>query len=554
MFKKLLLCAALCAVNSTVYADNIALLIGVGKYKNINALEGPTEDVAALKKVLIDKWGFTTSNIQTLVDSQATQKNILNALQNLEKRSKSGDNVFVYFSGHGTSAKNTDNNTVTRLLPHTSGAFLPVDFTPPKEGRKLNEQELKSSLIVGRWHLQPILKRLEQDRSVFVVMDSCFSGNGVRSLGKAVIKRQYDVLTSVADDTVVEDTNRAEVVELPYPYQNVVFISASSDAEIAADMGSSDAYLTVDGKPHGAFTNALLQVLEGSEASDTNGDKQISFLEIRDTTERLIRKFKNDEGKQRYVQTPQILPSAKDSNANIVYRSLFGSKQVALTSAPKLETMVYVQLQNGLNASELGQINGVSTASSSTADFIVAKSGRYYSLQTGAGDSVVKNVAIEVIRERITAEVWLKQQLKLIKPTYGMRLETSKNADLTEGNTFVFNTQVQASSYILLFYIDVQGRLSVLYPTLPHELKTVAANTLLSVPSGAADESIVVKAPFGVDTVVALALPKSFSLDDVKNIQETYVLNPSIKSLEKIIKAQPTASWAQLQVRTYPKH
>ena len=89
---------------------------------------------------------------------------------------------------------------------------------------------------------------------------------------------------------------------------------------------------------------------------------------------------------------------------------------------------------------------------------------------------------------------------------------------------------------------------------LPHELKPVVANTLLSVPSGVADESIVVKAPFGVDTVVALALPKSFSLDDVKNIQETYVLSPNIKALEKIIKAQPTASWAQLQVRTYPKH
>ena len=554
MFKKLLLCAALCAVNSTVYADNIALLIGVGKYKDkANELDGPAEDVPALKKVLIAEWGFAASNIQTLIDGQATQKSILNALENLQKRSKAGDNVFIYFSGHGTSARNTNFHYVTRLLPHTSGAFLPVDFVNPQEGKKLSEQELKSSLIVGKWHLQPILKKLEQDRSIFVVMDSCYSGNGVRSLDKKVIKRQIDVLTNVADDTV-EDISRSDVVDLPYPYKNVVFISASSDAEVAADMGRSDAYLTTDKKPHGAFTNALLKVLKKDAAADTNGDGQISYLEMRDATEKVIRSFSDDNGKQIYVQTPQILPSAKETSANIVYRSLFGSQQVAQTSVPQLDTMVYVQLQNGLKASEIEQINGVSTTPSSTADFIVAKNGKYYSLQTGAGDSVVKNVTIEVIRERITAEVWLKQQLKELKPSYGMRLETSKSTDLTEGNTFVFNTQVQASSYILLFSIDAHGRLSVLYPMLPHELKPVVANTLLSVPSGVADESIVVKAPFGVDTVVALALPKSFSLDDVKNIQETYVLSPNIKALEKIIKAQPTASWAQLQVRTYPKH
>ena len=72
MFKKLLLCAALCAVNSTVYADNIALLIGVGKYKDkANELDGPAEDVPALKKVLIAEWGFAASNIQTLIDGQA---------------------------------------------------------------------------------------------------------------------------------------------------------------------------------------------------------------------------------------------------------------------------------------------------------------------------------------------------------------------------------------------------------------------------------------------------------------------------------------------------
>ncbi|MBK8326856.1 MAG: hypothetical protein IPL02_07495 [Moraxellaceae bacterium] len=50
MFKKLLVCAALWAVNSTVYADNIALLIGVGDYKHINALEPLPKMLPRLKK------------------------------------------------------------------------------------------------------------------------------------------------------------------------------------------------------------------------------------------------------------------------------------------------------------------------------------------------------------------------------------------------------------------------------------------------------------------------------------------------------------------------
>lgn len=550
MFKKMLLCAALSAVHSMVFADNIALLVGVGNYKDTSKrLDGPVEDVAALKKILIEKWEFKASNIQTLVDSQATQKNILSALEGLQQRSKAGDNVFVYFSGHGTSARD-EGHDAARLLPHTSGAFIPVDFVNSSD-KKFTEQELKSSLIVGKWHLQPIFKKLEQDRSIFVVMDSCYSGNGVRALGSQGVSRQMNVLTNTDDN--VRESNNTNVIEPPYPYKNIVFISASSDHEVAKDMGLSDAYLTDDKKPHGVFTDALLRVLRNKIPADTNGDGKISYLEIRDATEKQIRTYQNDDGRQIYVQTPQILPSAKETNANIVHRSLF-SHQRLVTATPTLDAMVYVQLQQGLNISELGQIDGMSTASSSTADFMVAKNGRSYSLKTGAGDSVVNNVAIEVIRERIAAEVWLKQQLKRLKPSYAMRLETSKGADLIEGNTFVFNTQVQSSSYILLFNIDVQGRISVLYPAYTHELKPVAANTVLSVPSGATPKDfIAVTAPFGVDTVVALALPKSFSLDNLNSIQETYTRNPSIKTLENIIKAQPTAAWAQLQVRTYPK-
>lgn len=553
MFKKLLLCAALCAVNSTVYADNIALLVGISDYQNkdIKDLDGPVEDVAALKKVLIDQWGFKAGNIQTLINGQATQKSILNALENLEKRSKAGDSVFVYFSGHGTSAKdNTIGKDVSSILPSTSGAFIPVDFNV--NNNKLSVNDLKKSLIVGRWHLQPIFKKLEQSRSVFVVMDSCYSGNAVRSyVHMARLKRHHDISASLAGDAFANslDIDNGEFTEPPYPYKNVVFISASAETESAEDLGRNKADLTLDGKPHGAFTNAFLKVLN-DKGADTNGDKQISYSELVTSTRSIL---KQDE----VAQTPQILPTTKDDNTQLADKPLFSATQVEFATSPKIDTVVYVQLKNGLKAPQLEQINGVSTSSSSTLDFIVSQSGSGYLLQTAAGDTMIDKASITTVAERIRAEVWLKQLLKPLKPTTSMRLETNKESkgnNFIEGETFVFQTRIQSPSYLLLFNIDVQGRVSVLYPYLASELKRLSANTLLSVPSGVnKDEFIMVQAPFGVDTTVAVALPNAFALEDVKNIAEVTVNHPSIKKLTSLIQAQPTAAWSQLQARTYPR-
>ncbi|MBK8326855.1 MAG: caspase family protein [Moraxellaceae bacterium] len=137
----------------------------------------------------MDKWGFTAKGIQTLIDDQATQKNILDALESLQNRSKAGDNVFVYFSGHGTSAKNTNNNKVVKLLPYASGAFIPVDFVAPKQDDRVSVEDLKSSLIIGKWHLQPVFKKARTRPFGFVVMDSCFSGNAVRTIATAENKK-----------------------------------------------------------------------------------------------------------------------------------------------------------------------------------------------------------------------------------------------------------------------------------------------------------------------------------------------------------------------------
>lgn len=78
-----------------------ALLIGIN-YKNTKGeLRGCVNDVNDLKKMLTSKYNYSSSNIRTLIDSQATRKNILNQFTQLLRSGKSGETLFVSFSGHG---------------------------------------------------------------------------------------------------------------------------------------------------------------------------------------------------------------------------------------------------------------------------------------------------------------------------------------------------------------------------------------------------------------------------------------------------------------------
>lgn len=78
-----------------------ALLIGIN-YKNTEGeLRGCVNDVNDLKKMLTSKYDYSPSNVTTVIDSEATRKNILKQFTELLRSGKSGETLFVSFSGHG---------------------------------------------------------------------------------------------------------------------------------------------------------------------------------------------------------------------------------------------------------------------------------------------------------------------------------------------------------------------------------------------------------------------------------------------------------------------
>ena len=166
----------------TAAPNKIALLIGIGTYTDpaLPSLSGPSQDVAALKDVLIRRWDFTAANIQTLTTRQdTTRANILKALTALQSSSRPGDEVLVYYSGHGTSKRDPSQRLA---LPDASGAWVPSDFTTSKA--RLQD------LVQARVDLKPIFTQLENEgRKLWIIADSCFSGQAARSLYRRMAAR-----------------------------------------------------------------------------------------------------------------------------------------------------------------------------------------------------------------------------------------------------------------------------------------------------------------------------------------------------------------------------
>ena len=359
-----------CHMVAVAQAENHALLIGIGIYKN-RSLEGPPHDVAALARVLEAQYSFKKENIRTLINQEAVKYRILNEIERLTQRTHVGDRIFIYFSGHGTSR---GDELLALPLPHTSGALVPADFNgDPNQP----VEELMSQLIIGRRDLQPMLKRLDEDKQVLMVFDTCFSGNTVRAVGNHTSK---DVSRHIplqpkrffAEEKEIGTFTENLKINNSYPYRNIFYISASTENEIAKDIRKDMLYIfpTIDGKPHGVLTDAFLKVLAGNVLVDTNNDGQWSQLELYQAV--------RSEVQRRFRQTPQALPK-QGENARRLHSQPFFVRSAGNIGRPhgaqsNLQPTLRVQVNDDLAniKTYVSQIGGVKIVKSKP-DLIITK-------------------------------------------------------------------------------------------------------------------------------------------------------------------------------------
>jgi Caspase domain/Domain of unknown function (DUF4384) len=546
----LLLCLL---VSSFAAARNVALLVAVGQFRDPSLksfeLKGPAIDIDSVQQTLTGQWGFAPGDVLALRDQEATQERILAEISALEKRTAKGDTVVIYFSGHGTSA-NADENSFD--LPYATGAWVPydLDYSSPSSAKR--------TLVVGRRDLVPRLKRLDEGgRWVVVVSDSCYSGQVVRSFGQSFSHTRFLPMNS-------RDLGVAHVAAPigprppppPYPYQHVVLLSGASDSETGADISTPQALQqapTLDGKYHGAFTDAFLRLLKGQLLPGGFNYAQAreamnSFLEHRN-----------------FPQHPQLLPAIGEDPQDVGSNSFLGMNSIAL---PSLESAVAAApARDGVKIrletvsaplrAKIAAIAGVSVVESG-GDLAVRQTGEQVLLLGPAGDPVVTSTASDPnLIKRIAAQAWLKRTLPVGSDKLGLRADTdpgSRGNTFVQCESFVFEVRLQKPAYLMLLDLDSQGNLTVLYPAGPLERRLVPSGVATAIPGADPKDHIVVTPPFGTDLVTVMAFEKqpAFFVDLTGAQRFATDANRADALAKGLANAAGAISVRQITVNTYP--
>ena len=520
-------------------ARNVALLIAVGRFANPildrnNQLLGTAADIEATQKAL-GHWGFDSSEVLVITDRDATHDRILAEISALEQRSAPGDTVLIYYSGHGTSANDEDN---LYDLPYATGAWIPYDFDPD------NLSSQQRSLIIGRRDLVPRLKRLDAGgRRVVVVSDSCFSGQVVRRLGQTHSHTRYlpiakrDLGIARSSDNAGSNAPSARPPPPPYPYQHVILLSGASDSESGIDISSQSdlrLYPTVDGKFHGAFTDAFLRLLDGQLVSGTftyaqGRDAMSSFLEHRNLPQHpqllpAIAEDPQDIGSSAFLGAMHgAAPAGAAAPARVAAAAaaagVVGAAGSAASAAPAKVT-VQVKLE-GVSASlraSIAALGGVAVVDHD-ADLTVRENGTQAQLLGPAGDPILSTTSADPkLIQRIAAQAWVRRVVPAGSDALGLRAETdpgSRGNTFIQCESFVFEVRVKKTAYLMLLDLDPEGGLTVLYPTKSSEGQMIASGSARAIPGADPKDHILVTAPFGADqvSVIAFEQPQDFLAD-----------------------------------------
>ena len=199
---------------SSIPRKGHAVVIGIEHYRqqSIPAAEFAADDAQLVGKYITKTLGFPEENVTVLIDGQASKGDFEKYFESwLPNRVENGDEVFIYYSGHG--APN----------PATGDAYLvPYDGDPTYLD--------KTAYPVKRMYQE--LAKLPAS-NVTVVLDSCFSGGG-----RSVIAAGARPLVNIAHMRVPA---------------KVTVLAAASSNEI------SNTYQT---RGHGLFTYFFLKGLK----------------------------------------------------------------------------------------------------------------------------------------------------------------------------------------------------------------------------------------------------------------------------------------------------
>lgn len=214
-----------------------AVLIGINYRGTKNRLHGCINDANAIKKTLMEFYGFEEKNIVVLTDDsilkkKPTRSNIVKYLKKMSAITGPRDELVVTYSGHGSQVVCEDGDeSLNPDTPNMDDVICPCDFKSYGGERGLiRDDELKEILV----------DRLPNGAKLRVVLDCCNSGTG---LDLPFLFKGGDEFVNLAIGA--------------YRCTDSLLLSGCRDDQTSADA-------IIDSKPTGALTWALLKSLEKS--------------------------------------------------------------------------------------------------------------------------------------------------------------------------------------------------------------------------------------------------------------------------------------------------
>lgn len=206
------------AVNKSAVKNKKALLIGINYLNTSYELTGCIDDTNRMKSLLTN-YGFNDINLLTdLTDLKPTKNNILNAIKNLITSSRSGDVLFLYYSGHGSYTYDRNGDETDKR----DEMLVSLDALP------ILDDELKSILQ----------NHLSREITIVGMFDSCHSGT--------ILDLKFNYLDSNNYDKYFENDKVTEC------QGNVIMVSGCMDRQTSEEA-------LIQNKVQGALTWSFME-------------------------------------------------------------------------------------------------------------------------------------------------------------------------------------------------------------------------------------------------------------------------------------------------------
>lgn len=195
-----------------------ALVIGIGVQKDANwAKINGDKDVPYVQQMLRNA-GYT--DVRTLINKQATKASIVAAFKRLAAKCKTGDMVYVQFSGHGQLVTDVNGDEQDGW----DEAWIPYDayleYGRKDRGEKHLIDDEINVLLMG------IRNKIGNSGKLLVVVDACHSGDSSRG-------DEDEVIRGVKDEFVIPIKKKGKTVKAP---ERWITLGACKDFQLNQEM------------------------------------------------------------------------------------------------------------------------------------------------------------------------------------------------------------------------------------------------------------------------------------------------------------------------------